>query len=371
MPRTALRTAALWSLVAAAAFGATSPHVDPSVLRGGCAACHQGHGVSRSPMLGGPQKQICLSCHGTFNDAAAKAATGAISPAARPALIGAAAKLYEHPISAEAVTAEAGVVTCTSCHSPHRGAQENGDNGGGKRSPRNTAQFEYELCVSCHGGGTNGNRASIARKIDPNNRSYHPIAAPSSEPGTTVDPKSSGQRISCTDCHGNDDRQGPRGPHGSNIPALLRAQYRQTDGAESPQAFALCYGCHDRDKVLHAPLHARHVAERGAACRTCHDAHGSVSHRALVHIGENDGLQQVLPSLSAGRLAFGSEAPGSGECYLTCHGVDHGPKSYGIVAAASSAPFSAIPGLAPMQPVRGAGGSGRQRDPVAPRRERP
>lgn len=84
-------------------------------------------------------------------------------------------------------------------------------------------------------------------------------------------------------------------------------------------------------------------------CRNCHDGHGSVSNRALIHIGQDESLQQVLPSLSTGRLEFVSDRPGIGERYLTCHGVDHAPKSYGTksmmaeVAPVGGSPFLAAP----------------------------
>lgn len=322
---------------------ARNPHLDLSTVSGGCAACHQGHGMAQSPMLPAAQKQLCLSCHGSLSDVARNSAAGLMSPAARPPLVGdALGKLFSHALTADALAAGPNVVTCTSCHSPHRGRTEERAGIEVKRSTRDPSQAEFELCTPCHGRSSVGRRSGISQKFDPNNRSYHPVEAPANERSSSVQASAAGHRIACTDCHGNDDRNGSRGPHGSNEPFLLRAKYRDSDGTESPQAFELCYGCHDRKKILQTPLHARHVA-RQAACRTCHDSHGSVSNRALVHIGENNSLQQVLPSPSTGKLAFLSDAPGSGQCYLTCHGVDHGPKSYGSIAAAAGSPLTPFP----------------------------
>lgn len=334
--------------------GSRNPHLDPASVTGGCAACHQGHGAPRSPMLPGSQKQLCLSCHGSMAENGRRTAEGSLAPSARPALLGAmTAKLYAHPIDADATGAGANVVTCTSCHSPHRGTRnERLDSHEAKRSPRDPSEAEFELCEGCH-GMEGGRRTLIARKLDPNNRSFHPVEAPAPDRAHSVSPALSGGRIACTDCHGNDDRQGPRGPHASNVPFILNADYRQSDGPESEQAFALCYGCHDRKQVLEAEPHATHVGIRGAACRTCHDGHGSVANRALVHIGEDESLQQVLPSLSAGRLAFVSDRAGTGECYLTCHGVDHAPKSYGTQSVMADVPpvgGPPIPAAAPMSP---------------------
>ncbi len=89
---------------------------------------------------------------------------------------------------------------------------------------------------------------------------------------------------------------------------------------------------------MEAVPHATHVGVRRAACRNCHDGHGSVSNRALIHIGQKESLQQVLPSLSTRRLEFVSDRPGIGECYLTCHGVDHAPKSYGTKSVIAEMP---------------------------------
>jgi hypothetical protein len=40
----------------------------------------------------------------------------------------------------------------------------------------------------------------------------------------------------------------------------------------------------------------------------------------------------VSPSLATDRLLFESFGPGSGACYLTCHGRDHAPEAYGSAA---------------------------------------
>ncbi|MCB1037851.1 MAG: hypothetical protein KDD47_28715, partial [Acidobacteria bacterium] len=101
---------------------------------------------------------------------------------------------------------------------------------------------------------------------------------------------------------------------------------------ESVSAYQLCYTCHLRGQVLEAsafPQHGRHVVDLRASCATCHNPHGSVDNRALIRFSEETVLGAVAPSASTGRLAFVSSAPGSGACYLTCHGVDHGPATYG------------------------------------------
>jgi hypothetical protein len=73
------------------------------------------------------------------------------------------------------------------------------------------------------------------------------------------------------------------------------------------------------------PLHRRHVVERGAACATCHDAHGvSV---AAGNARENAHLISfnvaVVGAAPDGRLGYTAQGSRHGSCALTCHGVPH------------------------------------------------
>lgn len=312
----------------------------------GCASCHRGHGVSRSPMLPAPQKELCLDCHGFRADRERAIRQGRVAAGGNAILVGSALQApYPHPVSAAAFSAaERGRVTCTSCHSPHRGHRDPSAGamppGRPRLSPRDPDRFEYELCESCHGSGgaTAQSPDDISRFLNPGNPSYHPVEAPSRETSPSVIPGLSGREINCTDCHGNSDPRGSRGPHGSGEPHILLARYDTLDGSvESPDAYALCYRCHRRQAVLDSrafPEHRRHVVELRASCATCHAAHGAVGNRALVRFGEEGFVSAVAPSLEGGRLDFVSQSPGSGACYLTCHGEDHAPETYGGLGAA-------------------------------------
>jgi predicted CXXCH cytochrome family protein len=239
---------------------------------------------------------------------------------------------------------EPGAVTCSSCHSPHRGSRQaagtEGFPGRRKVSPRDPRRFEFELCESCHGdaGVTTQSLTDISRMLDPNNRSFHPVEAPAGGTAPSVVPDLAGREINCTDCHGNADRSGPKGPHGSSVHHLLRFPYTTVDGSSESQAvYRLCYSCHVRRDVLSStrfPEHALHVVEERASCATCHNPHGSVGNRALIRFGEETFISGVSPSVSTGTLDYVSDAPGSGVCYLTCHGEDHAPEAYGTGAEA-------------------------------------
>jgi hypothetical protein len=286
-------------------------------------------------MLPASQRAVCLSCHGTAADLARAVREGRVAPHARPPLLGSTLDLPStHPLSRDAYSSrQPGDVVCTSCHSPHRGRRDvRLERTGGRRlSTKNDGSFEYQLCESCHGsrGATTQSLADISRLLSPTNRSYHPVEAPSREGSPSVLPSLDGAEINCTDCHDNSDAAAPRGPHGSLQPFILRAAHPTVDGAGES---ALCYRCHRRDAVLGSrsfPEHRFHILEVKAACATCHNPHGSVENRALVRFGEQTDVSGVLPSAQAGRLAFVSSGPGSGSCYLSCHGKDHPPLSYG------------------------------------------
>lgn len=342
MPRAALTAAVLGFLLAAGA-SAIDPHLDSSLLPVACLSCHQGHGVSRSPMLPSAQLEVCLACHDSQARVDRLIQERRLSPQATPQLLSAVrAKQHVHPLSAEAFSRREGeAVACTSCHAAHRSSPEDAGSlaplGRPRLSHLNPNSFEYELCQRCHGseGVSTQNLLDLSRLTNPNSRSYHPIEAPARESSPSVLSELGGQQVNCTDCHGNNDPDGPRGPHGSDFQYILRREYTTVDGSEeSPSTYALCYGCHTRATVLAKPIHQSHVVEQRQSCASCHSAHGSVVNRALIRFGEETLLGSVGPSTSTGRLAFVSEGPGTGSCYLTCHGVDHGPLSYGGLEAA-------------------------------------
>lgn len=367
MPRAAL----ILSLAVAAGVpgltaAALDPHLDPALVPSGCPACHQGHGLSRSPMLPAAQEQVCLACHGTQTRLDQQVLRGAVSPSAQPALLSAVlAQPFLHPLDEDTFSErEPGRVTCSSCHSPHRGLPEGRatatPSGRPYLSPKNPNRREHELCETCHGhrGATTADPLDISRLLSPANPSYHPVVAPAIDRSPSIVPLLSGREINCTDCHGNSNPVGPRGPHGSSVPFLLRSAYTTVDGSgESPATYALCYACHERENVLDSPRfpeHRLHVEEENASCSTCHNPHGSVGNRALIRIGE-DGRGTVAASGRSGRLEYLSLGPGAGACYLTCHGADHSPETYGGMELPGGGGAPTDLGLSPVPAPRGGG----------------
>lgn len=343
MPRAALIAVMLVLLALSAA--AKDPHLDLSLVPSGCAGCHEGHGSSGSPMLGTPQKSVCLGCHESQAAIDRQKALGRIGGHAKPPIVGADLALpFSHPVSDKAFSEhEEGTVACTSCHSPHRRSGGLGTPAGQpKPSPRDPRKREHELCDGCHGGlGPVIGSRSMGQRVDPGNVSSHPVRASAKDRSPSVRPELAGKEINCSDCHGGRPGQSARGVHGSTVRGLLVKNYVATDGAADPiTGYELCWNCHEAKAVMDEsrstfPLHKLHVMEEHASCATCHDAHGSSVNRSLVPFGIGGvPVAGVSPSIKAGSLAFSSDAPGSGTCSLTCHGYDHAPESYGLKSIA-------------------------------------
>ncbi len=212
------------------------------------------------------------------------------------------------------------------------------------------ATFEFQVCSKCHGfrepatpGITRVEATRIvSTKIDPSNQSFHPITAPGRNstiaglvPGWTAR-----SIISCTDCHNNNDWQtptgiAPRGPHASRYAPILQRYYQTTDNTPESQPTTTCATSATtatsllRDQPGTFP-HNLHVVDKQAPCAACHDAHGSRQNAHLINFMTLDlnGQTVVAPS-STGQLQYASTGPNQGTCYLTCHGSDHNPKSYG------------------------------------------
>jgi predicted CXXCH cytochrome family protein len=334
VPHAALTIVAIALTLGTAIHGARAmdPHLDPGVLPDGCAACHRGHGESRSPMLPAAQVDLCLSCHESQTRLEQNSGGGRISlESSSTFLASTLASPFVHPLSDHAYSSrEPGVVTCTSCHSPHRGLPRQAGTAANssmrRQSIKDPNRFEFEMCGDCHGaGGRNQQtRLDVSGLAGQNSRSYHPIQAPAADSSPSVIPALAGREINCTDCHGNSDPSGPRGPHGSAVRYLLRAAYSTVDGSsESSSTYTLCYNCHDRQKVLASTTfssHRLHIVDLRASCATCHDPHGSSRNRALIRFGDETSPVGVSESIRSGNLAFISNGPGEGACYLTCHG---------------------------------------------------
>ncbi len=337
----------------------TGLHGNTTLLPKSCRACHRGMHMSISG-----EETTCLRGHGNSSERNKMEVAGYVNPSAARDYRDIEAELnkpYSHPsINIDGVHRQGEVLPeelvnarrhseCVDCHEPHQ-LQKNAPYLG--ISKRGIANFsadvtvEYELCYKCHADSANlpANSTSKRDEFRRTNPSFHPIEgegansyvislkapyrARKEQPGDI-------STISCSDCHGSDSYGGPKGPHGSIYRGLLVDNYEMESGrSENQRTYSLCYRCHERSSLLgneSFPYHALHIQGNGTrnfagtSCYSCHDAHGSSSNQFLIRFNE----EVVEPNI-AGDLKFKAVGVASrhGSCALSCHGVDHEPKSY-------------------------------------------
>jgi predicted CXXCH cytochrome family protein len=312
--------------------------------------CHRSHGAEgKERLLSGVEENVCLVCH---NGSVGKNIKRLLKKTS-----GHKVELYlgVHDPTENMLTA-AVHVECADCHNPHRlnNSTAAAPNVSGRLagvsgmsitgSMKETAQYEYEVCLKCHGQdkyrGSNTikrmiDTANIRLAINPSSTSYHAIAGPakSNWVPSLNPPYSTSSRLYCTDCHNSDavDRtngNAANGPHGSRYEYILEKQYLTTDYTHWTEAnYALCYKCHNPitlfdDNVSGFEKHETHVRDADTPCSVCHDPHGSPNYVGLLNFDTN----AVFPNMN-GELKF--EVIGdTGYCYMQCHGKDHGPKEY-------------------------------------------
>ncbi len=326
-----------------------------TVSENGCENCHVSHGAGSSSWLLREAKEEdgCLSCHN--GEVAALDIRSEMS------------KGYSHAVqyytAVHAPNEDASLpmskhVACDDCHDPHQvmdmtasapaasGRLEGVSGVSDAGQLVKSVNFEYEVCFKCHALYPMTD-PPVTRQIIQNDKSqqfaesgpsFHPIqgigvnlVVPSLLPDYTEQ-----SIIYCTDCHGNDSGpgaggNGPAGPHGSRYPYLLEREYTLVDGADGSDVapYAMCYKCHNIQSILNDESfksHDKHIREEATACSTCHDPHGisntqgnSTNNSNLM----NFDITTVLPD-STGRLEFIDTGDFTGECYLTCHGKEHG-----------------------------------------------
>jgi predicted CXXCH cytochrome family protein len=336
---------------------ASDPLPYSTVADNACESCHLPHAAPRPEHLlnDAEERAVCLACHsGTV--AKKNLEPEFLKGSAHRAL---AADWVHEPREDPLTMVEH--VACVDCHNPHqtvaapasppfapgalRGVRGLNISGGVVEE----ATYEYEVCLKCHGIRDEttpdlvrqDNIRNVRLELSPSNPSFHPVAAAGKN--STVRGfeagYSSASFVSCTDCHNNDGwTQGstrPRGPHGSMYRPILERRYEVNDPSpESYDTYALCYKCHNRNFLLQDQArtfpHGSHVRDGQASCAACHDAHGSRRNAALINfmIRDRTGNPVVGPSATQGRIEYVSLGPGSGTCYLSCHGVNHEPESY-------------------------------------------
>lgn len=332
-----------------------------SVAENACMNCHRSHHAPDGEELqtAARGEDVCFACH-----------DGGV---AQTDLKTSFAKPHRHPVAetgsahrpGEAPQESADHVTCADCHNPHRAAA--GDAGAPfvqgvlagvsglseAGTPVDEAQYEYEVCFKCHAeDAARSSWKGIARQIATSrlidqfsaaSPSAHPVvvARPDADVPSLIPPMDETTMIRCSDCHGDDSEDSgagsgtARGPHGSRFEFLLKREYRTGESAtESAAAYALCYGCHDRESILGNESfagHRQHVVDERTPCSACHNAHGidPAAGNAVNNASMIDFDRAVVDPLPAsGTLEYSAAAGGEGTCTLRCHGKDHDGTGY-------------------------------------------
>ena len=324
-----------------------------TVADNGCSSCHRPHSAGGAERLMHFDKaeDNCLSCHD--GSVAAKSLRSEVSKGSGHDVSGSTDvhDIRESPLSSPRH------VECVDCHNPHAvgdstaqapilpGAMNKVTGVTASGAITQHAQYEYEVCFKCHADNPNRVESDITRQItqtntrfefDPSNPSFHPVVAQGANKNvpSLISPLTVSSIVYCMDCHNSDSKSSVKGPHGSNYAPLLVRNYETRDyTAESEFAYALCYGCHSRNSILSGesfPKHREHL-DKDISCSACHDAHGISSAQGNstnnTHLINFD-TTIVTEDASSGRLEFVDNGTFSGECYLTCHGEVHSPKSY-------------------------------------------
>lgn len=332
-----------------------------TVADNACMNCHQPHsaGSSERILKSNVEEDNCSACHNGH--------------VANENIMAEFNKSSFHPIDSrtgthaptESAVVSARHVECVDCHNPHA-AKASGTPAGPLTGVRgvdrfnsevNPIAYEYELCFRCHGDSSGKPAAptqrvfsntNVRQEFNTSSASYHPVvgAGRNNNVPSLTGGLSTSDTIKCTDCHNNNNGpgnngNGPNGPHGSNNPHLLERQYLTQDPtSESSSAYAMCYKCHDRGSILGNETFSRHnfhitgagamgMGGHGGAdplstpCNVCHDPHAS-NFEKLINFDTS-----VVSQSSSGRREYNSTGTNAGECYLSCHGMNHNPCTYG------------------------------------------
>lgn len=343
-----------------------------------CRSCHDSHSAQWRPrLLYDRPSRLCLDCHDgltaqsvlpvidqrfghRFNVSLRPDWAEAQALSGPTGLFGASGGAGFSGQGGLAGLARRQCVECTDCHNPHAVAKDIFDNTPLDLSnqgplippamvgvpgvtiagvPVERASAYYEVCFRCHSDfpvivqgriiravPTLGN---IRREFQPTAASAHPVAFPArdiAEVPSLLPEFRTRPFISCQSCHNNPGAaEGGfdiSGPHTSPYQFLLAARYETADfSTESPQTYALCYRCHDRNSILgdeSFALHNVHVTRGRSPCSACHAPHGVPGSPA-----EHDHLINFDISIVSGRRQYLDTGLFSGTCTLTCHGVQH------------------------------------------------
>lgn len=213
-------------------------------------------------------------------------------------------------------------IECADCHNPHaakRGTHTIGGGNGNVAGPAlasvwgyaidtsglsawttptasryslvTSVTYEYQICLKCHTTGTNAALSSwggtgadawtdVALEFNPNNASYHPVFAKTTNSAATYSgwmlaqwQNVANQTMTCSDCHG-DFSGAAAGPHGSVVKHVLKGRW-PLNSSGTPYTLAgdktglLCARCHQVSITTGPSVH-RNNHHQSQPCYRCH-----------------------------------------------------------------------------------------------------
>ena len=247
----------------------SQPITHSPMLHGDCTQCHQPHTSPNPRLLVDQMDQLCFKCHEQVGHQVADAR-----------------------IKHGAVTGQS---RCANCHDAHASPQ-----------PYLLQARQDAICLRCHDQPQQRNDGvvipSVAQEL---NMPYLHGPVRSAE---------------CSGCHQT---------HGSDHAYLLHADYPRTFYASfSKDRYKICFECHTQQMVLtketealtdfrdgNRNLHYVHVnrKDKGRACRTCHEVHGSQRPRHIAESVPFEGSGWAMPIEYEKLEDGGSCAPGCHE----------------------------------------------------------
>ncbi len=327
------------------------PHTTYSTVgENSCQNCHRSHSAGGKERLRSSSldSEVCLICHNGNTGINIKSEiTKAYSHNAI---------IYNNIHDAnENIMSAAKHTQCVDCHNPHRlnSNSASAPNVNGRLLGVsgmningviiNESQYEYEVCLKCHGQNRYNNppvnrlyqNSNIRVAFLPSNASFHSVASqgtvsqvPSLKSGWTVT-----SRMYCSDCHNNNNStsnggSGPDGPHGSNKNYLLEREYVIATSLPYVQSnYNICWKCHRPGVIFNKDLtrfkeHKKHIDGEDTPCSVCHDPHGSTQYKGLL----NFDTSVVFPNEN-GDLKWDISG-NKGRCFMRCHNKEHKPKDY-------------------------------------------
>ncbi len=350
-----------------------------------CESCHRSHSAPQAQRLlkAVNQRDVCFQCHGNAPVAAKNLATVFAKTYRHPLEASTATILHDAAEVRASATNFSGArrhVDCVDCHNAHgaaTGLHVPGTNqvtagalaGASGVEPASypaalpltgvypmtsaaqsgyavstAAAREYQICFKCHTsyafGSTppiapsGGPGTDVAAAFNPNNRSYHPVVGPPHlrtaatnllAPWNTT---TTGTRMYCSDCHGNNETAGasvPQGAHGSTNPYMLRfanAAWSTTSPTLSGGT-GFCFNCHSAATIRNTNNVHGESDHASRPCQACHSAspHGSFRPALIALVSDPAPYNKGASRLTAFTQASGPRNYSENNCSTLsgCH----------------------------------------------------